>query len=208
MTASPIDRVRHPEKAARPDSPVQRKPDWIRVKAPGSPEYHATRRLMRELEAEHRLRGGGLPEYRRVLEGEARDRDDPGRRLHPRLHLLQRRDRAARPARPARAGAGRAKRWRKLGLQPRRRHLGRSRRSGRWRRRAFRADDPAIRAAAPATTIEVLTPDFLRKEGAIETVVAARPDVFNHNLETVPRLYADDAAGGALLSTRCACLTR
>ncbi len=46
-----------------------------------------------------------------------------------------------------------------------------------------------IRAQAPNTTIEVLTPDFLRKPGAIETVVEARPDVFNHNLETVPRLY-------------------
>jgi lipoic acid synthetase len=47
----------------------------------------------------------------------------------------------------------------------------------------------AIRSAAPSATIEVLTPDFLRKEGALETVLAARPDVFNHNLETVPRLY-------------------
>ncbi|HMT14279.1 MAG TPA: lipoyl synthase, partial [Aestuariivirga sp.] len=47
----------------------------------------------------------------------------------------------------------------------------------------------AIRKAAPATTIEVLTPDFLKKEGALETVVAAQPDVFNHNLETVPALY-------------------
>ena len=47
----------------------------------------------------------------------------------------------------------------------------------------------AIRSASPTTTIEILTPDFLRKEGALEVVVAARPDVFNHNLETVPRLY-------------------
>ena len=47
----------------------------------------------------------------------------------------------------------------------------------------------AIRAEAPSTTIEVLTPDFLRKDGALEKVLAARPDVFNHNLETVPRLY-------------------
>lgn len=46
-----------------------------------------------------------------------------------------------------------------------------------------------IRTTAPTTTIEVLTPDFLRKEGAIETVVHARPDVYNHNIETVPRLY-------------------
>ena len=53
----------------------------------------------------------------------------------------------------------------------------------------------AIRQAAPDTTIEVLTPDFLRKDGAIETVVAARPDVFNHNLETVPRLYAEVRPG-------------
>ena len=47
----------------------------------------------------------------------------------------------------------------------------------------------AIRAATPTTTVEVLTPDFLRKEAALETVIAAGPDVFNHNLETVPRLY-------------------
>ena len=53
----------------------------------------------------------------------------------------------------------------------------------------FAATIAAIRVAAPDTTIEVLTPDFLRKPGAVEVVVAARPDVFNHNLETVPRLY-------------------
>jgi lipoyl synthase len=53
----------------------------------------------------------------------------------------------------------------------------------------------AIRAAAPQTTIEVLVPDFLRKDGAIEIVVAAKPDVLNHNLETVPRLYAEVRPG-------------
>ena len=53
----------------------------------------------------------------------------------------------------------------------------------------------AIRAAAPHTTIEILTPDFLRKEGALEIVVAARPDVYNHNLETVPRLYSEVRPG-------------
>jgi lipoic acid synthetase len=47
----------------------------------------------------------------------------------------------------------------------------------------------ATRAAMPSTTIEVLTPDFLKKDGALEQVVEARPDVFNHNLETVPALY-------------------
>jgi lipoic acid synthetase len=59
----------------------------------------------------------------------------------------------------------------------------------------FAAVIQAIRAAAPDTTIEVLTPDFLRKNGAEETVVAAKPDVFNHNLETVPRLYASVRPG-------------
>ncbi len=53
----------------------------------------------------------------------------------------------------------------------------------------FAAVIRAIRAASPGTTIEVLTPDFLRKDGALEVVVEARPDVFNHNLETVPSLY-------------------
>jgi lipoic acid synthetase len=53
----------------------------------------------------------------------------------------------------------------------------------------FAAVIQAIRAAAPQTTIEVLTPDFLRKPGGAEVLAAARPDVFNHNLETVPRLY-------------------
>ena len=57
----------------------------------------------------------------------------------------------------------------------------------------------AIRHRSPGTTIEVLTPDFLRKDGALETVVAARPDVFNHNMETVPRLYPSIQAGRALL---------
>jgi lipoic acid synthetase len=53
----------------------------------------------------------------------------------------------------------------------------------------FAAVIAALHRSAPTTTIEVLTPDFMRKPGAIEIVVAARPDVFNHNLETVPRLY-------------------
>ncbi|HLG81296.1 MAG TPA: lipoyl synthase, partial [Bradyrhizobium sp.] len=53
----------------------------------------------------------------------------------------------------------------------------------------------AIRARCPTTTIEVLTPDFLRKDGALEVVVAAKPDVFNHNLETVPSRYLNVRPG-------------
>jgi lipoic acid synthetase len=53
----------------------------------------------------------------------------------------------------------------------------------------------AIRKVSPTTTVEILTPDFLRKEGALEIVVDAKPDVFNHNLETVPRLYLNIRPG-------------
>jgi lipoic acid synthetase len=53
----------------------------------------------------------------------------------------------------------------------------------------FAATIRAIRSRSPQTTVEILTPDFLRKEGAVETVMESPPDVFNHNLETVPRLY-------------------
>jgi lipoic acid synthetase len=59
----------------------------------------------------------------------------------------------------------------------------------------FAATIAAIRSQAPATTVEVLTPDFLRKEGALDIVMAARPDVFNHNLETVPSLYREIRPG-------------
>jgi len=64
----------------------------------------------------------------------------------------------------------------------------------------------SIRAASPGTTVEVLTPDFLRKDGAVDAVMAARPDVYNHNIESVPRLYrtvrpaADYAHSLALLA--------
>lgn len=53
----------------------------------------------------------------------------------------------------------------------------------------------AVRRKAPNTTIEILTPDFLKKEGAIEKVVSAKPDVFNHNIETVPGLYTNIRPG-------------
>ena len=65
------------------------------------------------------------------------------------------------------------------------------------------ARDP--RALSPATTIEILTPDFLRKPGALERVVAAKPDVFNHNLETVPSQLSHGAARRALFPLACAC---
>ena len=76
------------------------------------------------------------------------------------------------------------------GPEPRGHHLGGPRRPGRWRRAGTSPPWSAPSAPPrPSTTIEILTPDFLRKDGALEIVIEAKPDVFNHNLETVPRLY-------------------
>ncbi len=186
--------LRHPEKAQKPDNPVARKPPWIRVKAPTSPEYHETRRLMRELKLNTVCEEAACPNigecwkqrhatvmilgsvctracaFCNVATGRP-DQLDP----HEPEHVAE--------------AAGR------LGLE----HIvitsvdrddlddgGASQ---------FVRTIKAVRAAAPLTTIEVLTPDFLRKDGALEAVVAAKPDVFNHNLETVPRLYAEVRPG-------------
>ncbi len=132
--------LRHPEKAARPDHPSPRKPPWIRVKAPGSPEYHATRRLMRELNLNTVCEEAACPNIGECWKEKHATVMILGRGLHPRLHLLQCRDRPARPGRPARARAGR-RCGRRARPQAHRRHLGRPRRSRRRRRRPFRADD-------------------------------------------------------------------
>jgi lipoic acid synthetase len=187
-------RERHPEKAARPDNPSPRKPPWIRVKAPGSPEYHATRRLMRELKLNTVCEEAGCPNI-----GEC------WKEKHATLMILGAvctractfcnvatgRPDLVDPGEPERVGSAVAG----LGLKHvvvtsvDRDDLGDGGAGH------FAQTIAAIRAAAPATTIEVLVPDFLKKEGAIETVIAARPDVLNHNLETVPRLYAEVRPG-------------
>ena len=180
---------RHPEKAHRPDQPSLRKPDWIRVKAPVSPGYVETRAHRARQRPAHGVRGGRLPQYRRVLGEEARHLHDHGRHLHAGLRLLQRQDRAARRARsrrarPCRRGHGKTRAIR-TSSSPR--SIATIFADGGAAH--FAAVIRAIRARCPQTTIEVLTPDFLRKDGAAEIVVAARPDVFNHNLETVPSKY-------------------
>jgi lipoic acid synthetase len=181
-------RPRHPEKAHRPDNPIQRKPAWIRVKAPTHPVYHETRALMR---------ANGLVTV--CEEAACPNIGECWSQRHATMMIMG--DTCTRacgfcnvatghpgplaadePERVADAVA-------KLGLA----HVvvtsvdrddlpdgGAGH---------FAATIRAIRAAAPATTIEVLTPDFLRKPGAAEIVVEARPNVYNHNLETVPRLY-------------------
>ncbi len=181
-------RLRHPEKAHRPDNPVARKPAWIRVKAPGSPVYAETMSLVRE----HKLTTV-CEEARCPNIGECWDK------RHATFMIMGETCTracafcnvatglpgpldAGEPERVAEAVA-------KLGLA----HVVIT--------SVDRDDLPdggaghfaktirAIRRAAPGTTIEVLTPDFLRKGGALEVVIEARPDVFNHNLETVPSKY-------------------
>jgi lipoic acid synthetase len=188
LNNDPRKQERHPEKAHRPDQPMARKPDWIRVKAPGSRQWSQTKAIVQGAWAAYRLRGGELPQSRRMLGQEARHLHDHGRHLHARLRVLQRQDRQAECAR-----------WRRTGQDRR------FRRQARVEHVVITSVDRddladggaqhfaqvirAIRASSPATTIEILTPDFLRKDGALEVVVAARPDVFNHNLETVPSNY-------------------
>ena len=181
-------RPRHPEKAHRPDQPVARKPEWIRVKAPGSPIYAETRALVREHKLVTVCEEASCPNI-----GECWDKRHATFMImgetctracafcNVRTGLPGPLD-MGEPARVADAVA-------KLGLK----HVVVT--------SVDRDDLPdggaehfartilAIRAAAPATAVEVLTPDFLRKDGALEAVVAAKPDVFNHNLETVPSKY-------------------
>ncbi|MBV9860761.1 MAG: lipoyl synthase [Alphaproteobacteria bacterium] len=185
---------RHPEKAARADRPSPRKPAWIRVKAPGSPQYHETRRLMRELDLHTVCEEAACPNIGECWKQKHATVMILGRvctRACTFCNVATGRPDRLDPHEPQRVGAAVGA----LGLA----HVvvtsvdrddlpdgGAGH---------FAATIAAIRAAAPNTTIEVLTPDFLRKEGALETVIAARPDVLNHNLETVPRLYAEVRPG-------------
>ncbi len=180
--------ARHPEKANRPDNPIQRKPAWIRVKAPNHPVYHETRELMRANGLVTVCEEAACPNIGEcwsqrhatmMIMGDTCTRACSFcnvRTGHP--DPLD----ATEPTRVADAVA-------KLGL----RHVvitsvdrddladgGAAH---------FAAVIAAIRNAAPTTTIEVLTPDFLRKPGGAEVLAQAHPDVFNHNLETIPRLY-------------------
>nr|WP_025885995.1 lipoyl synthase [Asaia prunellae] len=180
--------LRHPEKANRPDNPVQRKPDWIRVRAPNSPVYQETRKLMRDNRLVTVCEEAACPNIGEcwsqrhatmMIMGEICTRACAFCNVTTGMpHVLDHDE----PQRVAEAVA-------KLGL----RHVVVT---------SVDRDDladggalhfahtiTAIRNASPATTIEILTPDFLRKPGALEVVVKARPDVFNHNIETVPRLY-------------------
>jgi len=183
-----VGTVRHPEKANRPDNPIQRKPDWIRVKAPNHPVYHETRALMRENRLVTVCEEAACPNI-----GECWSQrhatmmimGDTCTRACSFCNVRTGQPEALDPDEPRRVADAVAK----LGL----RHVVITSvdrddlRDGGAAH--FAAVIRAVRAAAPGTTVEVLTPDFLRKPGGLEVVAEARPDVFNHNLETVPRLY-------------------
>ena len=181
-------RPRHPEKAHRPDSTLIRKPDWIRVKAPVSPGYFATQKIMRENGLVTVCEEAGCPNIGECWEKKHATfmiMGDTCTRACAFCNVKTGMPGTLDPNEPAHVGQATAK----LGLS----HIVVT---------SVDRDDladggaqhfadtiRAIRQQCPSTTIEILTPDFLRKEGALGVVIAAKPDVFNHNLETVPSLY-------------------
>src|SRR5262249_52799989 len=181
-------RPRHPEKAHKPDSAGFPQPAWIRVKAPVSPGYFATQKIIRDNGLPHVCEEAGCPNIGECWEKRHATfmiMGDTCTRACAFCNVKTGLPVALDPDEPARVADATAK----LGLA----HIvvtsvdrddladGGA--------RHFAGTIRAIRMRCPQTSIEVLTPDFLRKEGALEIVVAARPDVFNHNLETVPSLY-------------------
>jgi lipoic acid synthetase len=181
-------RPRHPEKAHRPDQPLLRKPDWIRVKAPVSPGYVETQRIVRANGLHTVCEEAGCPNIGECWEKKHATfmiLGDTCTRACAFCNVKTGLPGALDPGEPVHV----AEATQKLGLS----HIVVT---------SVDRDDladggadhfaqtiRAIRDRCPNTTIEVLTPDFLRKDGAVEQVVAAGPDVFNHNLETVPSLY-------------------
>ncbi|RMF38912.1 MAG: lipoyl synthase [Alphaproteobacteria bacterium] len=187
--------ARHPEKAHRPDQAQPKKPHWIRVKAPGSKGYFDTRRIMRENGLVTVCEEAGCPNV-----GECWSRGHATMMIMGEIctrgctfcNVATGRPEALDEFEPARV----AQAVEKLGLS----HVVIT--------SVDRDDLPdggaghiartirATRRRCPNTTIEVLVPDFLRcPDSALEEVVAARPDVFNHNLETVPGLYPEVRPG-------------
>ena len=188
MATIEATKIRHPEKRNRPDNPAPRKPDWIRVKAPTSKTYFETRKLVRDNGLHTVCEEAGCPNI-----GECWAKKhatfmimgDTCTRACAFCNIATGIPRALDADEPSRVGDAVAQ----LGLA----HVvvtsvdrddladGGA--------EHFAAVIASIREKSQGTTIEILTPDFMQKEGAIEVVATAKPDVFNHNIETVPRLY-------------------
>ncbi len=184
----PTEKLRHPEKANNPESEVLRKPKWIRVKAPTSKGYAETRKIVKDKGLVTVCEEAACPNIGECWEKSHATFMILGEictRACAFCNITTGLPNAVDPDEPAKIGEA----VKEMKLQ----HVVIT---------SVDRDDladggaqhfvdviNAIRGASPKTTIEILTPDFLRKEGATETVIDARPDVFNHNLETVPRLY-------------------
>ncbi len=185
---APRPKFRHPEKRNRPDTPVLRKPDWIRVKAPTSPGYRETRDIVKSRGLVTVCEEAGCPNI-----GECWDKKhatmmimgETCTRACSFCNVSTGRPAPLDPSEPGHVADAVAE----MGLE----HVVIT---------SVDRDDledggamhfvetiRQIRMRAPGTTIEILTPDFLRKDGWELKVIDAGPDVFNHNLETVPRLY-------------------
>ena len=183
-----IAALRHPEKRNRPDHPIQRKPPWIRVKAPSSPAYHETRRLMRELGLNTVCEEAACPnigECWALRHATVMIMGEVCTRACAFCNVATGTPRALDPREPANVAAAVA------GLALKHVVVTSVDRDDLADGGAAHFADVVrrIRAGAPATTIEILTPDFKDKAAALDIVAADPPDVFNHNLETVPRLY-------------------
>jgi len=189
------DPLRHPEKAHRPDSaPQPKKPDWIRVKAPTSAGYKETREIMRSLSLSTVCEEAGCPNIGECWSKKHATMMIMGEvctRACTFCNVATGKPGVLNPFEPTNV----AQAVKSLGLS----HVVIT--------SADRDDLDdggaghfaetilAVREASPETTIEVLTPDFLRKRDAWKVVADAKPDVFNHNLETVPGLYAEVRPG-------------
>ena len=188
LLSQPRPAPRHPEKAHRPDAEVLRKPAWIRVKAPGSPKWAETNRIVKENKLVTVCEEAGCPNIGECWEQKHATfmiMGDTCTRACAFCNVKTGLPEALDGDEPRRIGEAVAK----MGLS----HVvitsvDRDDLADGGARHFVEVID-AIRQAAPTTTIEILTPDFLRKPGAIETVARAKPDVFNHNLETVPSKY-------------------
>ncbi len=179
---------RHPEKAKNLSQPQPKRPDWLRVKAPQSKAFEDTRDIVRAHHLVTVCEEAACPNIGECWQKKHATMMILGSvctRACAFCNVATGRPDQLDPHEPERVADAVAK----LGLA----HVVIT---------SVDRDDlddgganhfarviTAIRATSPQTTIEVLTPDFLKKDGALEQVVAARPDVFNHNLETVPRLY-------------------
>lgn len=182
------NRPRHPEKEHRPDQPVLKKPDWIRVRASSSPVFAETKDIVKENDLVTVCEEAGCPNIGECWSKKHATMMIMGDTCTRACAFCNVRTGKPDPL-DAREPANVATAVAKLGLK----HVVIT---------SVDRDDlddggaghiadtiHAIRKASPSTTIEVLTPDFLRKDGALEVVVDAKPDVFNHNIETVPGRY-------------------